>query len=123
MATTDNISAEVSFALDYMRNRVRWSYSNVWPCLIAQYYLGDITFETVIDDVNRQPTLARLDAAKLDLGRRRRLCVALFHDGTRFRAQDDEKHCLARMLECYGLENPMLDQEWYLARYEVQKGR
>jgi tetratricopeptide (TPR) repeat protein len=121
MAITDNISQEVSFALDYMRNRVKRSHSNIWSCLIAEHYLGDVTFETVIDRVNRQPTLASVDAAKLELGRRRRLCVALFHDGTRLRAQGDEEHCLARMRECYGLENPMLDQEWYLARYEVQK--
>jgi hypothetical protein len=52
----------------------------------ARYYLGDVTFETVIDRVNRQPTLASVDAAKLELERRRRMCVALFHDGTRLRA-------------------------------------
>jgi hypothetical protein len=120
MAITDHISAEVLFSLNYMRNRAKRSYGN-WPCPVAEYYLGDITFETVMDGVNRQPTLASMDAAKLELGRRRRLCVALFHDGIRSREQGDEKHCLARMQECYGLENPMLEQEWYLARYEVQR--
>jgi tetratricopeptide (TPR) repeat protein len=125
MAITDNSSEEVSFALDYMRNRVKRlkrSYStNVWPCPIAQYYLGDVTFETVMDEVNRQPTLVGLSAAKLELGRGRRLCVALFHDGIQFRTQDDDGNSFARMRECYALENPLIEQERYLARYEVQK--
>jgi hypothetical protein len=25
------------------------------------------------------------------------------------------------MQECYALENPVIEQEWYLARYEVEK--
>jgi hypothetical protein len=122
MAITDDVSEEVSFALDYMKNRVnRVKRSNIWPCPIAQYHLGDVTFEIVMDAANRRSTSATLDAATLELGRRQDLCKALFHDGVRHRAQGDEKHCLARMRECYGLGYPMREQEWYLARYEVQK--
>jgi hypothetical protein len=25
------------------------------------------------------------------------------------------------MRECYALENPLIEQEWYLARYEVEQ--
>jgi hypothetical protein len=74
-----------------------------------------------MDEVNRQPTLVGLSAAKLELGRGRRLCVALFHDGIQFRTQDDDGNSFARMRECYALENPLIEQERYLARYEVQK--
>jgi hypothetical protein len=33
----------------------------------------------------------------------------------------DERQCITRMMECYRLENPILEQEWYLAGYEVRK--
>lgn len=73
-----------------------------------------------MEAVNRQPTLAGpLDAAKLELGRRRRLCVALFHGGAKCRAHGDEGNCFARMRECAALPNPLIEQEWYLARSEV----
>ncbi len=74
-----------------------------------------------MEAVNRQPVSPLLDKAKAELGRRRRLTVALFHDGVRSRAQGGEERCLARMRECYALENPLLEQEWYLAQYEVHK--
>jgi tetratricopeptide (TPR) repeat protein len=91
MAETENISEEVSFALDYLRNRVKRSFGQVWPCPIAQYHLGDTAFETVMEAVNRQPKLAGPpDPAKLELGRRRRLTLVLFHDGVRSRARGDE---------------------------------
>ncbi len=122
MAITANMPEEVSFALDYLRNRLKRSFSQIWPCPVAHYYLGDITFEAVMEAVNGQQILpVALDLAKAELGRRRRLSVALFHDGVKSRAQGNEEHCLARMRECYGLENPLIEQEWYLARYEVQR--
>jgi hypothetical protein len=114
---------EVSFALDYLRNRVKRSFAQIWPCPVAQYYLGDIAFETVMEAVNHQRALPGTpDIAKVELARRRRLSVALFHDGVRSRAQGDEERCLARMRECSDLENPLIEQEWYLARYEHRGG-
>jgi hypothetical protein len=124
MAITDNLPEEASFALDYLRNRVKRTFSQVWPCPIAQYLLGDAAFETVIGAANRQPALAgRPDTAKVELGGRRRVSGALFHDGIRSRAQGDEEHCLGRMRQCYRLENPLIEQEWYLAKYEVEKAQ
>lgn len=122
MAITSSLPGEVSFALDYLKNRVKRSFSEIWPTPVAQYYLGEISFDDFMEAVNRQPTLTGpLAAAKLELGRRRRLCVALFHSGVKSRAQDDEEHCLVRMRGCAALENPLIDQEWYLARLEVEK--
>jgi hypothetical protein len=110
---------EVAFALDYMRNRVDRSVSRVWPAPVAQHYLGDITFEQLLEAANRRANLAvEVEAWKIDLGRRRRVTVALFHNGIRGRAHGDNEHCLARMRQCRELENPLLEQEWYLARYE-----
>lgn len=122
MALSEDNTEYLSFALDYLRNRVKQTFDDVWPCPIARYYLGDIALEEVMEAVNDQPTSAMpLDEWRIELGRRRRLTGALFHDAVRSRARGDEAHCLARMRECYNLENPLLEQEWYLARYEVRK--
>jgi hypothetical protein len=125
MAISDNKQAEIAFALDYLRDRVKKCCSPVWPCAVASYYLGDVAFAKVMEDVEDIDSRARLapfvEPATLDLGRRKRLCVALFHDGIKDRAHGDESRCLARMRECYALENPVNEQEWYLARYEVEK--
>ena len=75
-----------------------------------------------MEDVDeRVVTMPPIDPARLELGRRMRLCAALFHDGVKSRAHGDEAHCLARMRECSALENPVVEQEWYLARYELEK--
>lgn len=121
MATTSKLPAEASFALDYLRDRIRRLLGQIWPAPVAQYYLDDISFDVVMEAVNRQPNLTgSLAAAKQEVGRRRRLCVALFHAGVKCRSQGDEERCLSFMRECYGLENPLIEQEWYLARFEVR---
>jgi len=126
MAVTSNLPADVSFALDYLKNRVKRNVSQFgrpnWPTPMAQYYLGEISFDGVMEAVSCLPTLTGPQAAeKKELSMRRRLCVAFFHGGVKFRAQGDEENCLARMKECVALENPLIEQEWYLARYEVGK--
>jgi hypothetical protein len=122
MAASENNPAEMSYALKYLSDRLRrQTYREFWPCPLASYYLGDVPFALVMEAVDRRVSTNPLPPATLELGRRKRLCVALFHDGVKSRAQGDEAHCLARMRECYALENPVIEQEWYLARYEVQK--
>jgi hypothetical protein len=122
MAVSDDKPEQVSFALDYMRNRLNQRMIQTWPCAVASYYLGDIPFAKVMEDVNEKVvTMPPIDPATLELGRRIRLCDALFHDGVKSRARGDGVHCLARMRECAALENPVIEQEWYLARYEIEK--
>jgi hypothetical protein len=121
-AVSENKPEEMSFALDYMRNRRKQRMIQTWPCAVASYYLGDIAFAKVMEGVDESVvTMPPIDPPMLKLGRRIRLCGALFHDGVKSRACGDEAHCLARMRECSALENPAVEQEWYLARYEVQK--
>ncbi|MBV8411309.1 MAG: hypothetical protein JOY64_27015 [Alphaproteobacteria bacterium] len=128
MAVTTGERREASFALEYFKNRVdqlRGVHSNllqVWPCPIARYYLGDIEFESVMRAVNRIPTV-RANPTTLELGRRRKFVAALFHDGTKQRAHGDEEGCITRMRECAGLDNTRIDQEWYLARHEVERAK
>jgi hypothetical protein len=122
MAVSENKPEEMSFALGYLRDRIKQRMIQMWPCAVASYCLGDIPFAKVMEDVNEKiVTMPPIDPATLELGRRMRLCDALFHDGVKSRAQGNEAHCLARMRECAALENPVVEQEWYLARYEVDK--
>jgi hypothetical protein len=122
MAITQNLPEETSFALKYLKKRARRSAIRSWPGPVARYYLGEVTFEDVLASATGQRDLpAAFEVARTKLLSRRRLCGALFHDGVRRRAQGAEELCLARMRECYRLENPLIEPEWYLARYEVEQ--
>jgi hypothetical protein len=119
MGVSINRSQEAAFALDYMRNRVDRCVSRVWPAPVAQHYLGDITFDQLLEAANRRANLTvKVEAWKIDLSKRRRMTVALFHNGIRSRAHGDDDDCLARMRQCSEFEDPLLEQEWYLACYE-----
>jgi tetratricopeptide (TPR) repeat protein len=118
MAVTERQPDQVACALDYMRNRINQLKRSLpglpvdyWPVPVARYYLGDISFDDLLASATGQSELMR----------RRKLCVALFHDGAKNRALGAEDRCLARMRECYALEDPLIEPEWYLARHEVEQ--
>jgi hypothetical protein len=120
MAVTTQDAEAASFALDYMRDRAKRPAIRSWPGPVARYYLREIDFAEVLNAATGVADVQRaVDIARGKLLSRRRLCVALFHDGVRSRTQGAEDQCLARMRECYDLEDPLLEPEWYLARYEV----
>jgi hypothetical protein len=126
MGATANQPSQTGFALDYMRERVDELKSfhglNGWPAPVARYYLGELSFGDLLAAATGQPDLSKaIDVARGQLLRRRRLCQALFHDGVKSRLQGAEGECIGRMRECYALENPLIEQEWYLARYEVKR--
>jgi hypothetical protein len=122
MAVTENRPEEISFALKYMKNRSKRSAIRLWPGPVARYYLGDVKFDDLLVSATGQRELpAALEVARTKLLSRRQLCGALFHDAVRRRAQGAEELCLARMRECYRLENPLIEREWYLARHEVEQ--
>jgi tetratricopeptide (TPR) repeat protein len=121
MSVTENLPAEISFALKYMKNRSKRSAIRSWPGPVARYYLGEITFDDLLASATGQRDLpAALEIANTKLLSRRRLSGALFHDGVMRRVQGAEELCLARMRECCRLENPLIEREWYLARHEVE---
>jgi tetratricopeptide (TPR) repeat protein len=122
MAVTQNLHEEASFSLKYLKSRAKRSAIRSWPGHVARYYLGELTFEDVLVSATGQRDLSvALEVARTQLLSRRRLCGALFHDGVRRRTHGAEEMCLARMRECYGLANPLIEPEWYFARYEVQQ--
>ena len=122
MAVTENLPHEMSFALKYMRKCSKRAAIRLWPGPVALYYLGDVTFDDMLVSATGQREFsAALDVSRTKLLSRRRLCVALFHDAVRRRHHGAEELCLARMRECHSLENPLIEREWYLARYEVER--
>jgi hypothetical protein len=122
MAVTQNLPEETSFAFKYLKKRARRSAVRIWPGPLARYYLGELAFEDVLASATGQRDLsAAFEVARTKLLSRRQLCGALFHDGVRRRAQGAEELCLVRMRECYRLENPLIEPEWYLARYEAEQ--
>ncbi|HEY1803720.1 MAG TPA: hypothetical protein VGG45_04500 [Terracidiphilus sp.] len=129
MAVTARLSDQAACALDYMRNRLRRLQRLLpglpiesWPVPVARYYLGDLAFDQLLVFATGQRELPQATAAAhAKLMSRRKLCVALFHDGVRSRANGAESQCLARMRECYALEDPLIEPEWYLARHEVER--
>jgi len=130
MAVTERQPEQAACALDYMRNRINRLKRllppglpvDYWPIPVARYYLGDLAFDEILVFATGQRKLSQaIEAARVKLMSRRKLCGALFHDGVRSRAQGAEDRCLARMRECYGLEDPLIEPEWYLARHEVEQ--
>lgn len=123
MGATANQPDQMEFALNYMRKRLKGRFAfKYWPAPVARYYLGEIPFSEVLAAATGERELARAtDVARADLLTRRRLCGVLFHDGVRSRVKGAEDQCLIRMRQCCALENPLIEHEWYLARYEVEQ--
>jgi hypothetical protein len=121
METTVSDPDAASFALKYLQNRTKRSAIRLWPGPLARNYLDELSFEEVLAEATGRRNLAEaVSLAEKDLLSRRQLCEALFHDGVRYRAHGTEELCMARMRQCYALEDPLIELEWYLARYEVQ---
>ncbi|HUL05366.1 MAG TPA: hypothetical protein VLV76_03475 [Candidatus Acidoferrum sp.] len=86
-----------------------------WPGPLALYVLGRMPFEETL----RLMASSSADLAKAEVSKRRRLCQALFYAAVAKRHEGEESACMNGMRQCYALENPLLEEEWYLARAEV----
>ena len=132
MGVTAGDQSAKTKALKYLRTRAKRMAIKAFPGPVARYYLGEIDFAAVLvaaterlspQRAGTSDLAAAMELARDDLLTRRFMCVALFHDGVKARAGGDEAHCMMRMRECLGLENPLIELEWYLARFEVEKER
>lgn len=130
MGVTAGDEAAKTKALKYLRNRAKRMAIQAFPGPVARYYLGEIDLAAMLVAATEQLSPKRggtadlaeaMELARGDLLTRRFMCVALFHDGVKARAEGNEAHCMKRMRECFELENPLIELEWYLARFEVEK--
>ena len=126
MAIAERQPDQAACALDYMANRIERLLPvtplDYWPVPVARYYLGDLAFDAMLVFATGQGELPQaIAAAQGKLMSRRNLCVALFHDGVKSRAQGAEDECFIRMRQCLALEDLLIEPEWHLARHEVAK--
>jgi tetratricopeptide (TPR) repeat protein len=122
MGVTAKDKEAVAFSIAYLRRLSKKSSIDYWPGPLARYMLEEISFDEVLAALSKRLKVSDpLEAALTDILARRWVCVALFHDGIRHRVAGQEELCMGRMQECFGLENPFIEPEWYLARYEVAR--
>jgi tetratricopeptide (TPR) repeat protein len=111
-------------ALDFLRWGESKCYDHtLWPSPVVLYVLNELQFDDLLEKIEGdfrkldQPPLADW---KKDLWRRRQLCLAFFYAGATRRARGDEQGCFGMLARCAALANPILEEEWYLARAEVE---
>jgi hypothetical protein len=137
MATTIKDEALRQYALTYlekvMARKVKElgrekAFEFCWPIPLMAFVLGDAPYSAVMKGATnsnfhkeppREELGAALEMAKRDLMTRRRFTNLLLQEATLARASGDETGCMAKMRQCYEMENPIIENSWYLARYEV----
>jgi tetratricopeptide (TPR) repeat protein len=113
-------SAVREHALAYLSRLSEGPRSGSWPGPLAFYVLGKMPFEEALKLLAGTPDIDKIVAvAKVDVLKRRRLCQALFYAAVARRKEGDEAACSSGMRQCLALENPLVEEEWYLARAEA----
>ena len=120
MAATLGAAADVDLALRYLKWTSKRRYIRSWPGPAALVLLGQMSFEDALKDgtgvadvqqakkVTEQPSMER-----------RHLTSLLFAAGVERRLAGDEPGFRIYMAECAKSPNTLCEDEWYLARYEV----
>jgi tetratricopeptide (TPR) repeat protein len=118
--SADNVEAS-RHALNYLGKLAKKSRIDYWPGALALYVIGAKLEEDVILEVCGARQLHEaFNRAKNDLLVRRRLAQSLFYFATREREKGHKNQCQCGMVQCASLENPILENEWYLACAEVK---
>jgi len=109
-------------ALEYLRGRAGSRRIKYWPGPIALHVLGVASKDDVLTQAcgTRTPEAAQRVARK-DLLKRRQLVNAMFYFAALSRDLGSERDCAEQMRECARIENPILENEWYLARGEAER--
>ncbi len=116
--TTDDAENQ-EYAIKYLKKLAKHPRVKKYPGSIARYVLLECDFSTVLKDaVGAEDLNTCLNVAKNDLLKRRQLCQALFYDAVLARSRGKEEECISKMRQCFSLENPINEMEWYLARAE-----
>jgi tetratricopeptide (TPR) repeat protein len=134
-ATQDDVLRQ--YAFDYMKKVITQQAKYLphrdildlgWPIPLMAFILGEATCAQVMkfatsSRMHTKETTEDADEAReianTDLMTRRRLTNVYLQEATLARAEGDEEGCMAKMRECYELENPIIESSWYLARYEM----
>jgi tetratricopeptide (TPR) repeat protein len=107
-------------ALDYLTRLAKKSRIKFWPGPLAQFVLGRQSIKELLRETFETDNLREItERAKSDIFTRRHLIQALFVLGTQRRKRGDRDGCRRAFQQCAELENPHVDEEWYLAAAEV----
>jgi hypothetical protein len=110
-------------ALAYLLKLSEGRRAGSWPGPVALCVLGTRHFEELPTLVTGEADIEKSVAVgRVDILKRRRLCQVLFYSAVMKRDRGDAAGCQRGMRQCYELENPLLEEEWYLARAEVEAG-
>jgi len=126
--TTKDRSA-TEYALGYLTRLAKKSRIKYWPGPLARFVI-ERRAQSLLPDAQPFKELLRdsfktdnlqeiIEQAKSDILKRRELIQALFVLGTKRRKKGDKDGCRRAFQQCAQLENPHVDQEWYLAAAEV----
>lgn len=116
-------------AVDYLTHLAKKSRIKHWPGPLAQFVIERRaqsllphaqSFKELLRESFQTDNLPEItEQAKSDIGKRRELVQALFVLGTKRREKGDEDGCRRAFQQCAQLENPHVEEEWYLAAAEV----
>jgi len=117
-------------AVDYLTRLAKKSRIKYWPGPLAEFVIerraqsllprAQSFRELLRDSFKTDNLLEIMEQAKSDILKRRELIQALFVLGTKRRERGDKDGCRRAFQQCAQLENPHVDQEWYLAAAEVE---
>jgi len=110
-------------AVRYLQRLAKKRRIREWPGGLALFVLGLQSQQDLLFELCGATSLEEsIKEAKGDLFKLRRLVKILFYSAVRQRFEGHENKCHELMVLCAGLENPVLEVEWYLARAESTKG-
>jgi hypothetical protein len=109
-------------ALKYLTNRAKRSAIASWPGPLALMILGKkSSAEILAESFETDKIDAAIAFAKTDLLKRRHLARYLFYTGALALSQGKEDEYWQCVEQCAALENPIIENEWYIARGAVEQ--
>ncbi|HKD29406.1 MAG TPA: hypothetical protein VKC66_26300 [Xanthobacteraceae bacterium] len=116
-------------AVDYLMRLAKKSRIKYWPGPLAEFVIERQAltllprakpFRELLREYFQTDNLHEItEQAKSDILKRRELIQALFALGTKRREKGDKDGCRRAFQQCAELENPHIEEEWYLAAAEV----
>src|SRR5215475_2665649 len=116
-------------AVDYLTRLAKKSRIRYWPGPLAQFVIERQaqtllpraqSFRELLRESFKTDNLLEItEQAKSDILKRREFIQALFVLGTKRRERGDKDGCRRAFQQCAQLENPHIEEEWYLAAAEV----
>ena len=109
-------------ALKYLANRAKRGAIKSWPGPLALMILGKKTAEEILaEHFNTNSIEAAITAAWTDLLERRHLSNYLLYVGALALSQGKEDDYWQCLKLCADLENPIIEDEWYIARGALER--